>query len=715
MKTLPPGFVLDKPSDLPEGFQIDVPEKPESSWLGFKPSIMAGVESAKAGIGKTKEAVSQYKTRERTEIESLLKGASGVKGIVESPIVAALEALIGPFKPTIGAVAKKAAGMPLGFGLGTMKEAAGKSQEFKTKSPRAYETITSIVDLADLIPIVKGAKMLQRGAKSVAPKIVSKIDDIADITKRMPVGLSVKKVSPAESFGKKLDDITKKLDDISVRQAGKKNVGVIQEESGELIDLGKTPKSSGLPFLRDLEESEIRIMTDKKAPSTISMSKYAKQAEIKKRNVKAITPNQMAGINASKAFSEIDKIRTQAGKKIDEIISANPGVNIDITGAKQNYLKMLDERIGLSGIPSDPHALKAGEEIGNMILNLPDNISARQAVNLKRNLRSRVKYGAEGQLRPPSTVLDAIVKKTSSDIDLSLDRSLKGFKKANEAYAKAVSVENNLSHVLGKEISGSTGLTKHGAQVMKKALESNADSGISELFREVKELTGGKYDLFQDASYASIAMKYSGDPRQVRMAIYGIPVQVPGTGGGITERLINMAQSGTISKYQKGRLQRISDWYDTKQGFKTKPQSSIKKILGNERGEVALPFSNKMIPALRSPQTGKVYMGGGGAFSHKMILNTKMERAEPGIGRMMQDELFNDNIGKYSNAVGFVDETGTFIPRFEAENMINKRSQGSIAQQFHYAIPAAIGGGVAANEFTKAKEKSFNRRLKAFQ
>lgn len=530
--------------------EVKKQQETKSNFLGFREPVEAGIESAKSGISKVKEAYTQYTGNERTLPESLLKGASGVKNVVESPIVAALEALINPLKPTIGKVAETVSNVPLGFGIGTPKDVIGKVapkvKEFKEESPRAYENIANFADIAELIPAVKGAKLLKRGVKSVSPKIVSKIDDITSMLKKSNI-----------------DDVVKNVDDFSLKQATKKDLGLIEQTTGDIIDVGKTPKSSGVPFLRDLDESEIRIMKDKKAPKTINFNKYAKQAELKKRNVKAITPNQMAGINATKAFNDIDNLRKNAGKKIEDVINANPNVKIDISKTKNDYLQMLDERIGLEGIPTDPTALKTGEEIGNMVLNLPDQISAKQAVNLKRNLRNRVKYNVEGQLRPPNSVLDGIVKTTASNIDNSLDNVLDGFKEANEEFAKVISVKNNMSRVLGKQITDS-GITKHGAQVMKRALESNADVGISDLFREVKELTGGKYDLFQDASYASIAMKHSGDPRQVRMALYGIPVG-PSSGGGITERLLNIAQSATTGKYKKGKLNRISKWYDKNQ------------------------------------------------------------------------------------------------------------------------------------------------------
>ena len=369
--------------------------------------------------------------------------------------------------------------------------------------------------------------------------------------------------------------IPQKTEDMTLKEV-EKGGGPIEQATGEVIDASKVPQQ-GLPMLRDLSESERRIMSEPKAPNTIPFSEYAKQSVLKKKNVQAAQPNQLAATNASKAFEEVDMMRKDAGKKLQEVIDANPDAVIDISSAKQEYLQMVNDRIQpmIKGeIAADPSAVKLSEEIGNMLLNLPDQISAKVGVNLKRNLQNRVKYDAEGQLRPVNGLLEGITKATAGSIDGSLDKALKGFKEANEAYGKTSQLRNNMSKVLGKEISETTGLTKHGASIMKRAIESNADSGISELFRQVKEMTGGKYDLFQDASYASIAMKHSGDVRQVQMALPfgGALTAAMGHPTGILD--IAKKSGEAIGAIRGGnQLARIDKWH-TKQQAKN-PGSTV--------------------------------------------------------------------------------------------------------------------------------------------
>jgi len=369
--------------------------------------------------------------------------------------------------------------------------------------------------------------------------------------------------------------IPQKTEDMTLKEV-EKGGGPIEQATGEVIDASKVPQQ-GLPMLRDLSESERRIMSEPKAPNTIPFSEYAKQSVLKKKNVQAAQPNQLAATNASKAFEEVDMMRKDAGKKLQEVIDANPDAVIDISSAKQEYLQMVNDRIQpmIKGeIAADPSAVKLSEEIGNMLLNLPDQISAKVGVNLKRNLQNRVKYDAEGQLRPVNGRLEGITKATAGSIDGSLDKALKGFKEANEAYGKTSQLRNNMSKVLGKEISETTGLTKHGASIMKRAIESNADSGISELFRQVKEMTGGKYDLFQDASYASIAMKHSGDVRQVQMALPfgGALTAAMGHPTGILD--IAKKSGEAIGAIRGGnQLARIDKWH-TKQQAKN-PGSTV--------------------------------------------------------------------------------------------------------------------------------------------
>lgn len=117
----------------------------------------------------------------------------------------------------------------------------------------------------------------------------------------------------------------------------------------------------------------------------------------------------------------------------------------------------------------------------------------------------------------------------------------------------------------------------------------------------------------------------------------------------------------------------------------------IKKILGNERGSINLKSGDFDVmailqrgremfkPAIKNPKTGEIITG----FMHKKILGdiTKKDR---GAGDMLWKELFNDNIGKGSKYIGFVDKDGNFLSRAKAESIMEmKTSSPSLVQMFH--------------------------------
>lgn len=412
------------------------------------------------------------------------------------------------------------------------------------------------------------------------------------------------------------------IDDVTLSDITKGKVDKIVQPSGDIASATKI-KQPGIPFAKDLSVAETRIMKEVKAPETISFRKYAKQSALAAGDTRSINPQQLAATNATKAFKEIDEMRGIAGKQIDDIIKNNPGAQVDISNIKNDYYRMVESRLGIkpkkseipiildkSGKPfpkakippsviSDPSAMPIHNDIVATFKALPDVIDAKTAAALKQNLRSKLKYDVGGQLRAPNSKMAAIQKNISSQIDKKLDSVLDGYKKANAQYGRTAKLENAFSKALGEEFTVGSGLTKHGASIMKRALQSTADSNIGDIFREVKRVTGGKYDLFQDASYATIAMRLSGDANQVRKATpFGDLVKPGGKGGDVAagiKKAVDIAGAGR-EKVTGGRLQRILKWYEKQ--HKNKPDVEIRKIDKNLLPAAGLGTSNLLFRGL---------------------------------------------------------------------------------------------------------------------
>ncbi|MDD5060909.1 MAG: hypothetical protein PHN44_01315 [Candidatus Marinimicrobia bacterium] len=114
-------------------------------------------------------------------------------------------------------------------------------------------------------------------------------------------------------------------------------------------------------------------------------------------------------------------------------------------------------------------------------------------------------------------------------------------------------------------------------------------------------------------------------------------------------------------------------------------KSTIGDILGNEKGSVGGMSDNLVgTPAIRDPETGKIYEGGW--RGHKDAI-TKGETSE--IQERLKHQHFLDNSDKPTENVGFIDRKGNFISRSEAEKVA--KLPKSPLQMFHDE-GGAVGG-----------------------
>jgi len=131
--------------------------------------------------------------------------------------------------------------------------------------------------------------------------------------------------------------------------------------------------------------------------------------------------------------------------------------------------------------------------------------------------------------------------------------------------------------------------------------------------------------------------------------------------------------------------------------------------LGNERGAVG-GTSDSFIgtPAIRDPETGKVYTGGW--RGHKNAI-TKGETSA--IQERLKHQHFLDNSGKQTENVGFIDSKGNFISRNDAEKMAELpksptqlyHDEGNTALKTLAATGATAGGALTIGEALKSKKK----------
>lgn len=140
--------------------------------------------------------------------------------------------------------------------------------------------------------------------------------------------------------------------------------------------------------------------------------------------------------------------------------------------------------------------------------------------------------------------------------------------------------------------------------------------------------------------------------------------------------------------------------------------AAIKKLQSNQRGSIGGDIISstrfgKLTPAIKSPESGKIYTG----HSHKDIFKSQITRQEPGAENKVWQAIFDDNTGKGSPIVGFVDKNGDFVSRIDAEKEIENLTNVS-AMRGNTALPmlaagAGLSGGAlaASGALNRPKQK----------
>jgi hypothetical protein len=427
---------------------------------------------------------------------------------------------------------------------------------------RGQEIAKDVFEVGSLIPVGKAASSLVKYSAKQVPQVMSKKAE----------STALKELSKIEA------ETEPKLRSATLSEIGKGKSTIYKQSTGEAIDVSKV-KQPGLPFFKELDQSDARELLRPKAPETIPLRKYAEQQSVADVNAGegVMDASQLAATNATKAFNELDEARKYVGQTIQNIVERNPGAKVDISDIKQAYNEMAAKTLNIKeaapklydakgniinpsrpSIVSSEEGLRIHNEVSNILKNLPDELYAEDALALKRRLREKVKYDAQGQYRVQSTPMEGVEKRVAQLIDTKLDNALPGFKEANKSYSEYANIEDAFGRALGKELVVGSDITKHGASIMKRAVKSLADSDIRGIFKEVKRLTGGRYDLLQDAHYANIIMMGSPNKRMVQKASSMGELINAGNKGAIQERVLSAAEKAMAANRNK----RIVAWHE---------------------------------------------------------------------------------------------------------------------------------------------------------
>lgn len=523
-------------------------------------------EEITKGLGGDFEKETPEEKAKQAEIEKIESRAEGVGRFASKTGIGLAASTLVPGSGTALGTLGQGVAANVPFSLGALEEGG-------TKGLVKDMALNTAIDLATLgigkaVPGIKTA-IIKKFGKEVTEEVAEKIAKEA---------FEQVQKEGAETVAKKL---SKKATPKKVKLDLEPKVSTV---SGKPLDVSKV-KQPGLPFLKDLDEASSRAIQQPKAKNTIDLGKYADQVKAKKKNIDAKTSFALAGDNAANAHKWLGDTKKKIGKEIGDIVKKNPDARIDISGAAADFVDMVEKRLGGTfdeagkiidvpgGLLKDEAAGKEAEKVFKLLTGLSDEVPLEVATNIKSRMKNMLTKTPEGQLKPPSTVMNGIVEALGGNINNEIKNVVPDLAVANAKYSDIIDVSNRLGKVLGKN-------NKHGANVMKRSIESLAEGGIGSIFNDVKRISGGDYDLFQDAVYASIAAKLSGDVRQIKQAL---PFS------GVASKKFGLL--GDVGKAAKekfvdpGALDRAVKLSEKAQ---KKNVGTLGRLLGNEKGSVLI-------------------------------------------------------------------------------------------------------------------------------
>lgn len=449
------------------------------------------------------------------------------------------EAIKKPFVAGFKETGKDIASSELGQkGIEAMSNGLEYYNQFKQDNPEIAANLESGVNIAMVVPILKGLKeagIAGNSAFNIARDAVKAgSGTIGNVATK--VGQSVTGAKGA------ISDVITPL------------------EKGVESTLNPTvliPKEK----LANISIDNIKALTEGKS---VKLDRYVKQAKKAVSDYSQKTPLTLAGDKASEAINIIqNKINKQSLLKKDALGKVGEKTVANINEVRDLFNKELQDKIGVtlniteegakvvdalgrkSKVAFDPADNKLIADAGEALKNLGDKPTVREIDDTVDALQDLL-YKRQGLTAIP---VNSQVQSLLKNITGKLNRSVKKiageqYTKANAKMAYMIDTFESLNKALGKE-------GERGASLMKQ-LFSPAGEKPRRLFAESKKLTG--IDLTEEATLAKFVMENVGDARQASLLEEVIRGRTMSPAG-----LIEKAFEKTIGKLQDpiGKAKRV--------------------------------------------------------------------------------------------------------------------------------------------------------------
>lgn len=512
--------------------------------------------------------------------------------------------------------------------------------------------------------------------------------------------------------------------------------------------VGSPPKKGVRNLL--ISDDEAKLLSQKELSGETPFPEVLRQAYSAKVNrlkggKEALTPFEIAASDkAIPALNKLDQMRKEVGRikgdlvrNADEyLISTNQFV--DATPAQKRFKEMVRDNFGAiidgngkiidaPGMTIKDSADKAMiRKMYGIVEKLRPESTLGEIDGVISDLRNIVEHSKVSQTRQMNTIAEGIGKAVRNDlknirmdyIENSVDWGGAGqfigqegaekLKNSLVNYERYTKLEDRLNRMLGQVTDNSTGVPQKGASAMKAALASNARGENKAVFELVKDITG--IDIQRAAAKAEVAMKAVGDSRANDLLKEAGIISSAARG----DKIGIAAQIGRkgVEKFTGEKPDQLLRYYYKSQGrtIREASESAGKKInpLKNNRGSIGAAAEEFIgTPAIRDPKTGKIYQGGWRGHKDAIV---KGETSE--IQERLKHQHFLDNTNKPTSNVGFIDKSGNFISRSEAEKIMERKySSPSLVSQFHnIGIMAGTAAGAGGALTIGAAAANKNKR-----
>lgn len=461
--------------------------------------------------------------------------AGGVGDILGEGFSSGIDALPESVKKVGRSVLQSKPGQAVMGGIGSMME---KYNSWAQQNPRAAKDLESVVNIASLFPVGKGAQVggefVEQGARAAGKTALKVGEGAIDLTKK---GMNIGK------------DVAVKVSDMV------------------------TPLEKGVQNV--MEKGALENKLSGKELMSKNFERYANQAQKALEDYSQTTPMELAGQKGEEALAELKKQLTLYGETKDAVLK-QVGTKIvpNIQESRNLFDHLLSDRLGiqiksgkvsnmpgrLSLIEGNPMDVDLAKQVDRILTELEPKSSSSllpgknshatlQQVNdavdsIQGKLFARQGIGAE----PINTKLEGAIKQVVHDLnERAKDIGGSSYRSANESYSAARDIHDVLNKGLGVD-------ANRGAALMKQ-LFSPAGTMARNLFADIKRLTG--IDLVQEATLAKFAMENVGDVRQASL----LEQVLKGGGGAPTSKagVIRYAADKILNKLQDpmGKAKRI--------------------------------------------------------------------------------------------------------------------------------------------------------------